>query len=57
MSETELLLTILEKPHIKKGYEEYLKYLKKTNRIDDAIGFEYLIETKFKNVNDSDNNL
>lgn len=51
--EISAFVTILEHPNIKKGYINYLNYLKSKNR-DEAKAFEYLIEKKF-NDNSTNN--
>ena len=52
--EISAFVTILEHPNIKKGYINYLNYLKSKNRQDEARAFEYLIEKKF-NDNSTNN--
>lgn len=52
--EISAFVTILEHPNIKKGYINYLNYLKSKSR-DEAKAFEYLIEKKF-NDNSTNNN-
>lgn len=44
--EISAFITILEHPNIKKGYINYLNYLKSKNR-EEFKAFEYLIEKKF----------
>ncbi len=44
--EIKAFITILEHPNIKKGYINYLNYLKSKNR-EESKAFEYLIEKKF----------
>jgi hypothetical protein len=52
--EISAFITILEHPNIKKGYINYLNYLKSKNR-EEFKAFEYLIEKKFHD-NSTNNN-
>ena len=47
---------ILEHPHLEKGYKEFKKYLENAGRIEDAAALEYLLKTKFNDINDSNPN-
>ena len=51
---TDSLTTILEHPHLKKGYLELKNYLQIKGRLEDAAAIEYLIKNKFSDVNDTD---
>jgi len=49
------LLSIIEHPHIKKGYKEFKNYLESMGRLDESKAFEYLLSKKFNNVTDNPN--
>lgn len=48
-----ILLSILENPFAKKSYKEYKNYLELLGQKEEAEALEYLIQQKFKNVNNS----
>ncbi|RDJ35459.1 MAG: hypothetical protein DWQ19_11630 [Crenarchaeota archaeon] len=51
---TDFLITILEHPHIEKGYKEFKKYLKNRGKTEYVAALDHLLKVKFNN-NASDN--
>lgn len=56
MNDTEFLISILEKPNIKKHYIDFKNYLIKRGKAKEADALEYLIQRKFNVISDTNNN-
>ena len=56
MDIVKILLSILETPDVKKPYENLKQYYKKFNKPEEAQAIEFLIQSRFPNVNNNSNN-
>lgn len=56
MDIVKILLSVLETPDIKKPYENLKQYYKKSNRAEEAQAIDFLIQSRFPNVNNNPDN-